>query len=510
MAPQGDRAPILSLSGPRSVLPGTQARVHAEATDNVGVTDVTFAVAGAAAGPLGAPPYNYDLAVPPVAAPGTIIVVRATARDAAGNTSAAELALTITAAPDNENPTILLNAPATAARGTTLRLSASAADNDSVARVIFTVAGVVTTDTAAGSRRRMPFPPTRWPAAPSRSRSRRSMPPGTAPPRLPRSASSTPPTSRRRWSRSRPQHQVLPGGSIPITVTASDDTGIAAVIVSVDGARVATLTAAPYAASYAVPLTAVPGMLFRVEARAIDFAGLEESDVRFAQVAAAAASEALVIGEVYDDATGLPLAGAAVSIVGSSAAPLLSDERGRFALSAASGDLVVRIARAGYTSVVRQVVATTGVRELIDARLTPRPAAVAVAPVLGGELHAGTATLIVPAGALASAESLSFTPVSAQGLAGPLPAGWSPVAVADVAPFGLSFGVPAILRLPMPGGGGSALTLSTWDDDARLWRAVAIGSDGQATLDGPVSRGGQYTWLRPDVVPEAPPPQPAR
>jgi PKD repeat protein len=51
VAAQVDRTPpIVTLSGPHSVLPGTRARVQAQAVDNVGVASVAFEVAGAAAG----------------------------------------------------------------------------------------------------------------------------------------------------------------------------------------------------------------------------------------------------------------------------------------------------------------------------------------------------------------------------------------------------------------------------------------------------------------------------
>src|SRR5262249_21495792 len=153
-------------------------------------------------------------------------------------------------------------------------------------------------------------------------------------------------------------------------------------------------------------------------------------------------ADAFVIGEVYDDATGLPLPGAQVSISGQTTRPaiaLSTDDRGRYASAVDSGDLSVVISRDGYTTVERVSPAATGVRELIDARLTPRSAGgQEISPVLGGTLTSGDATVVIPPGAVAAPAAFNLTPIGQQGLRGVLPEGWSPIAVVDVAPFGSS------------------------------------------------------------------------
>ena len=69
------------------------------ASDNVGVSSVAFTVtgAGSASGPLEDAASPYDLAVitGSTAAPGSTIVVRATARDAAGNSAEASATIAI-------------------------------------------------------------------------------------------------------------------------------------------------------------------------------------------------------------------------------------------------------------------------------------------------------------------------------------------------------------------------------------------------------------------------------
>ena len=102
------------------------------------------------------------------------------------------------------------------------------------------------------------------------------------------------------------------------------------------------------------------------------------------------------------------------------------------------GDLAIVITRDGYTSVERTAAAAQGAREMIDARLTPRATTgQAIAPVLGGTLTSGDATVTIPAGAIGAATTFTLTALGQQGLRGLLPAGWSPVAIADLAPQGV-------------------------------------------------------------------------
>ena len=114
----GDRAPpSVSLLGPREVLPGDQVTITAQATDNIKVDKVTFQVDGANPSESLTQPFQRSITVPSVAAPGTEILVTATATDPSGNTGSAEATLTIKARPDTEKPTVTLNAPPLTAPG---------------------------------------------------------------------------------------------------------------------------------------------------------------------------------------------------------------------------------------------------------------------------------------------------------------------------------------------------------------------------------------------------------
>jgi PKD repeat protein len=122
VSPATDRsAPSITLTGPSAVLPASQITMTARATDDVGVVAVTFVVNGANPTEAVLQPYQRLVVVPGVAAPGDSLKVTATARDAAGNEGTAEAVLTITGAPDTQNPTVSLIAPPQIGAGTTLR-----------------------------------------------------------------------------------------------------------------------------------------------------------------------------------------------------------------------------------------------------------------------------------------------------------------------------------------------------------------------------------------------------
>jgi hypothetical protein len=93
---------------------------------------------------------------------------------------------------------------------------------------------------------------------------------------------------------------------------------------------------------------------------------------------AVSSGNGFLTGEVYDDSRSQPLAAATVTLIadggGVLEAPVqtVADERGRFQVSGRAGDAIVRIAKAGFTSVDRR--ATIPINRsatLLDARLTP-------------------------------------------------------------------------------------------------------------------------------------------
>ena len=518
----GDRSPpLVTLTGPTSALPGSRIVVTATASDNIGVASLRFEVSGQPPSTLPAPPYQRTIDVPPVAAPGDTIQVRAIATDLGSNTGQADHVVTIVAIPDTENPTVALSVPPEISPGSTLRMTATAHDNVGVARVVFSVNGTpITTDDTAPYEASFAVPADA-PVGGSLTVVARAVDfsdnaadsqgfvaiVATADAVIPTVALTAP-------------AEILAGQALPVSATVSDNVGIASVALFVDGARLRTFTAPPYDASYVVPRTMSPGTVLHLTAVAADFSSNEGRAAAETQVAApSVAGTGLVTGDVYDDRTGLPIEGVTVAIAGTDAtgAPYersaVTDRRGRYSLAVGAGRGLVGVSKAGWTCVQRPVDVTAGqVVDLIDARLTAlAPLSAPIAPVIGGKAGAADAELTVPPGGLAAEAALGVTSIGQQGLQGLLPPGWSPVGMADVIPLGVTFQAATLrVRNAFRIASGTALVLAEWDETAGAWRAVGpsvVPDDAQA-LSGDVPRSGQFAWLLADSVP-APPPVPA-
>src|SRR5439155_675633 len=121
----------------------------------------------------------------------------------------------------------------------------------------------------------------------------------------------------------------------------------------------------------------------------------------------------------------------------------VSDARGRFRPSSRPGNARIRVFKPAFTDSYRAVTVVDGKRtDPFDARLTPFDSRDnTISSVTGGTAssQAANANLGVPAGALDADQSLRLTVVSPQGLAAPLPLGWSPVVGLDIAPRGVAF-----------------------------------------------------------------------
>ena len=524
IGPPVDRiAPAIQLVAPASVVPGTVFIVGAQATDNVGVTGVTFAVSGAgtASGPLDttASPFSIQVTAGATANTGSTIVVTATARDAAGNTSGASATVSVVAAPDNTPPTVALSAPAAAPPGTTIVLTASAADNVGVQQVQFALGGV-SIGLTAGAPYQISYPiPANAPAgsslvfvATARDFAGNTAD-GQASVALVPGAPATPPS----LTLTAP-NEVAVGGTVHVSATAGDAIGVASVTFLVDDAPVATLTTGPYQASFVVPPGIGAGSVLKLTAHALNLAGL--SSFAFAETRVIAASPAAggIFGRVFDDATSQPIAGAAVRLVGQDgngqpfALSTVTDAAGRYFLPTSGGTGFVEVTRAGWTRADRPVAFGIGAVAVFDSRLTRIVAGMPVTALLGGAVTSGAASLTLVPGTLATDGALEVTPVGQQGLAGLLPPGWSPVAVVDIGPRSLTFLGPATLTTTpasMPPA-STVLVFAVWDETAHAWRALAtpVVPAADPTLRADISAPGHFAWLLPDTAP-TPPPMPA-
>lgn len=224
-------------------------------------------------------------------------------------------------------------------------------------------------------------------------------------------------------------------------------------------------------------------------------------------------------GAAFDDSRGLPLAGATATLIADGGGALeppvttTTDGTGRYVLQGRAGDGTIVVQKDGFTAVHRSVIIpSTGAVRVFDARLTPvdgRPNPLQSA--FGGQARdaAGATTLLVPPGALAADVDLRLTPLSAQGLAGLLPPGWSPVAAMEVRPVEITLAQPATLSLPNVGGApaSSAVTMAVYDRTAQQWTVTPggqVSADGR-TINLAISGGGQFVALLPDTPPHAPP-----
>ncbi len=231
--------------------------------------------------------------------------------------------------------------------------------------------------------------------------------------------------------------QIAPGQSGTAAVTASDNlSGITAVVFQLNGTILSTLAAPPYTITFTAPTTANAGDTLTLTVSVSDAAGNANSLARGIQVVLAG----VVTGQVLSDSTGLPFAGASVQTIGGIASDT-SDNSGRYSIPSNTSHLFLTISTAPNASasipatvtVEREVFLQSGVGTVpVDARLTSISAAPTSITTSGGSLTAGTVTIAIAPGAVASATNFHLTLLSQQGLPGLLPLGWSPVVAFDL------------------------------------------------------------------------------
>jgi len=229
-----------------------------------------------------------------------------------------------------------------------------------------------------------------------------------------------------------------------------------------------------------------------------------------AMAASSASGEGVVVGQVLSDVTGLPLAGAAVTLQPGGAATT-TDAQGLYSFATPAGPVTLSIGKAGMTSVARAAtVAAAAGTVAIDARLTPLAAPVAI-DGSGGVLNASfarrlrpsggeaagpaTLALTLPPGAVASPQSFTLTALGAQGLPALLPLGWSPIVA-----FTLDgSAAPASLEARFQGLPAIELHLAAWDAGQQAWTLVAASLHAQSgVLDLPLPGRGGFALVAAD------------
>ncbi|HVN12492.1 MAG TPA: Ig-like domain-containing protein, partial [Kineosporiaceae bacterium] len=291
-----------------------------------------------------------------------------------------------------------------------------------------------------------------------------------------------------------------------VSVTATDNIAVASVEIRLDGTSVASFTAPPYEADLSVPATAHDGDTLTVTAIAVDRAGNTVTAERGMRVAAAG----VIVGQVLAASTGLPMRAVAVRMLsGTSGAQTETDEHGRFTLPADGVRVAVRAERDGYTSVDRQASMVSEVGNvLVDARLTQLAGPVSIGPD-GGTLAAtgDGVEVVVPPGTVAAPADFALTPLSAQGLPGLLPLGWSPLVALDLRTAAPTLG-PLTLRIANWAAG--PVQLAAYRTSTLGWFVVARDLDAaDGTLTASLPAPGAYALVAADqgepvvVVPDA-------
>ena len=274
-----------------------------------------------------------------------------------------------------------------------------------------------------------------------------------------------------------------------LAATAADNVAVAGVDFVVDGVVVGRAIPPTYAVD--VQVTQPAGSILRISALARDASENTSSSDGLTRVLAAPTGQpAAITGRVYDDTTGLPIAGVRITLTGSDAsghvydASSTSSDRGEYYLAVSGGEGTLRLATDGFTHVDRPLLIPDAAATVaFDARLTPLGAAQPLSAVFGGAV-AGRRTiapstdivdaaLTVSPGALLDDSTLRLTVIGPQGLQGLLPAGWVPVGAIDIAPHGFAFSAPQAISMAnrLRVGSGPRLVLAMWDESAAAWRA---------------------------------------
>lgn len=282
-----------------------------------------------------------------------------------------------------------------------------------------------------------------------------------------------------------------PGDRIKVVAGPEDGTTLASIDVSFNGRLMARVFPPFAAVDLQIPSDATPGGAYEVTAIGTD----TESSTVSARTSIQVFGSGLLMQEVFDDRTGLPLVEATVAVEGGDQVQV--DVRGRAALQTALPTSWIKITKPGYTPVWRSAgLKLQGLESVLDARLTPKEATQtlsAAADFAGTALH------------LSSTGSVSVTPLSSQGMPALLPAGWSPVSAWWIDGDAVHAGVRVDLSLSSVVPSGTILAWVRWDESAHQYTTLQVLSAQPALAGLPVESSGGYAIVAADPGAAAPP-----
>src|ERR1700728_2012968 len=140
--------------------------------------------------------------------------------------------------------------------------------------------------------------------------------------------------------------QLSPGQSGSASLTVTDIAPIASVVFELNGKEVGTALAPPYTVSVTAPITATSGSTLTLTAVVTDVAG----NVASANAGIQVAASGVIVGEVLSDATGLPVAGANLQVIGQTGQSTTSNSQGQYSIPVTSSQLFLSVSQPGNSN----------------------------------------------------------------------------------------------------------------------------------------------------------------
>jgi uncharacterized repeat protein (TIGR01451 family) len=513
--------PVVGLVVPSQIQASSSLNIEAQATDNVGVKRVSLYVDDLLVKESDFPPYRLTYNAPDQV--GKIINIRAVAQDDAGNQGQATAKVTIVATPDTTPPMVgSIYLPSSAAPGESVTVLVEATDDRGVAEVRFGFPNVspitdmtppyeavfqIPTNAVVGSTLVINIEV--LDTSGNLASAQKSLIVREAPDTTPPSVVTIQAPS-----------DALPGQAIQLSASAVDNIGILKVIFFADGAQVAEDTDPPYQIPFNIPESKEVGSQVVLHVQAVDFSD-NRTDSSPAYTKIVSPGDGFIAGEVYDDATGLPIPNTRVRLIsvrGKSLDPpqeTSTDTRGRYWFVTQEGMSALEVRQNGFTSSYREEPVQAGkVNYFFNSRISPLGNGYSINHLTGGSISIddNQINLYVPPGAFKENQSVTLNKLSSQGLPSPLPMGFTPLTAVHIGPEnGI---LNSALELNIKGsknlGGSASSALATlvavyWDMNRHQWIRVAMSAlpqdEGLLIL---MSGMGTVALIRPDAQPVSP------
>ena len=513
--------PVVGLVVPSQIQASSSLNIEAQATDNVGVKRVSLYVDDLLVKESDFPPYRLTYNAPDQV--GKIINIRAVAQDDAGNQGQATAKVTIVATPDTTPPVVgSIYLPSSAAPGESVTVLVEATDDRGVAEVRFGFPNVspitdmtppyeavfqIPTNAVVGSTLVINIEV--LDTSGNLASAQKSLIVREAPDTTPPSVVTIQAPS-----------DALPGQAIQLSASAVDNIGILKVIFFADGAQVAEDTDPPYQIPFNIPESKEVGSQVVLHVQAVDFSD-NRTDSSPAYTKIVSPGDGFIAGEVYDDATGLPIPNTRVRLIsvrGKSLDPpqeTSTDTRGRYWFVTQEGMSALEVRQNGFTSSYREEPVQAGkVNYFFNSRISPLGNGYSINHLTGGSISIddNQINLYVPPGAFKENQSVTLNKLSSQGLPSPLPMGFTPLTAVHIGPENgiLNSALELNIRGSKNLGGSASSALATlvavyWDMNRHQWIRVAMSAlpqdEGLLIL---MSGMGTVALIRPDAQPVSP------